>query len=497
MRATGVALALAATLASSIASAASAASGLPTGRTTYRTLASIDAEVTRIVADNPGTVRGIDLPHASFEGRHMSGFEIASGVGDPGESARPVLFIQALTHAREWPTVEVAMEFAHELVDGLRHKDKRITSLLKRARVVFVPLVNPDGFNASRSFQDTDVANGNPDSPLNILLEGLPPSGGTLAYRRDTCSGELPPWAPCFLQTGVDPNRNYSVNWGGDGASSIAMEQDYRGPYPYSESEVQNIREISASLNSPVSISLHTVAAQILGSPSKADGKAVPADVKAMKTLADAMTDATGYPNSTGPGLGYDTVGDSNDFGYYAMGEYAYTIELGPSDGNFHGPYSESVVDQYLGSGKTAGKGAREALLRALAATADPAASGRLLVRAPKGTALELHRVVQVPTSEICSAAFGLPGLIGINTPLQCLAPGKALVVDEPHTMHTTVPKSGRLTWSVPPSTRAFEELAGKREAYELRCTRRGRTRKVGTVAIARGERSRVTIKRC
>ena len=98
---------------------------------------------------------------------------------DPATTARPALFIQALTHAREWPTVEVAMEFAHDLVDGLRRKDARITSLLKRARVVVVPLVNPDGYNASRSFQDTDIAQGNPDSRPQH------PAGGAAAVGRD------------------------------------------------------------------------------------------------------------------------------------------------------------------------------------------------------------------------------------------------------------------------------------------------------------------------
>ena len=277
------------------------------------------------------------------------------------------------------------------------------------------------------------MAQGNPDSPLNILLQGLPPSGGTLAYRRDTCSGELPPWAPCLLQTGVDPNRNFSVNWGGDGASSIKMEQDYRGPYPYSETEIQNIRELSSSLNSPVSISLHTVAAQILGSPSKSDGKAVPggrrgdegsgrrddrrdAGTRTRRARASGTTpSATPTTSATTRWVSTPTRSSS---GRRRATSTARTR-------------SRSSPSTSARASRPARACARRCCARSTT-TVDPKVSGRVLVRAPKGTKLELKRTVRVPTSEICTVAFGLPGLIGLNTPLQCLAPGMALVVDEP-----------------------------------------------------------------
>ena len=53
-------------------------------------------------------------------------------------------------HAREWPSAELAMEFAVDLVKNYG-KSARITRLLKQARVIVVPVVNVDGFVLSRT----------------------------------------------------------------------------------------------------------------------------------------------------------------------------------------------------------------------------------------------------------------------------------------------------------------------------------------------------------
>ena len=53
-------------------------------------------------------------------------------------------------HAREWPSAELPMEFAHDLVRSYG-TDPRITDLLDRGRAIIVPVSNPDGFDASRT----------------------------------------------------------------------------------------------------------------------------------------------------------------------------------------------------------------------------------------------------------------------------------------------------------------------------------------------------------
>ncbi len=53
-------------------------------------------------------------------------------------------------HAREWPSAEHAMEWAYELILGYRRGDARTRRLVETTRTIVVPVVNPDGFNASR-----------------------------------------------------------------------------------------------------------------------------------------------------------------------------------------------------------------------------------------------------------------------------------------------------------------------------------------------------------
>ena len=107
--------------------------------------------------------------------------------------------MMGLHHAREWPSGELTMEFAYDLLknDGVV---PRITNILDKARVVIVPVVNPDGFNLSR----------------------------TLGYemKRKNCritNGQLPTSGQCAQSSnqsrGIDPNRNYAGFWGGPGAS--------------------------------------------------------------------------------------------------------------------------------------------------------------------------------------------------------------------------------------------------------------------------------------
>ena len=128
--------------------AANAASDLPSGRTTYRRLFDYSEDMKALVRDNPGLVRPITLNNASYEGRSVEGIEIATNV--TARDGRPVFLQLGVHHAREWPSGEHAMEWAYELVNGYRSGDARVRDLVTRTRTIIVPIVNPDGFNASR-----------------------------------------------------------------------------------------------------------------------------------------------------------------------------------------------------------------------------------------------------------------------------------------------------------------------------------------------------------
>jgi hypothetical protein len=159
-------------------------SPLPSGRTSYRTPEDIQAELKALVDEHPDLVRPVVMGQ-TFQGRDISGVEIARDVraGD----GRPTYFLMGAHHAREWPSAEAAMEFAIMLAKGYG-TNARITNLLTKARVVVVPLINPDGFVSSRGF---------PADPADILGGGGDQPGvGVDPNFDDPCSGTPNPGIP-------------------------------------------------------------------------------------------------------------------------------------------------------------------------------------------------------------------------------------------------------------------------------------------------------------
>src|SRR3954447_26351478 len=219
--------------------AAAAPSALPSGRNGYRQYDDIQAELKKLVADHPGLVRPVTLPKKSFQGRDINGVEISQDV-KATDDGKPTFFLMGAHHAREWPSAEIPLEFALYLTSN---KDARTTALLKKVRIVIVPVINVDGYIATRAAVDPADNSGDPQGLIS-LGEAVAPPGGSLAYRRKNCDGASPsPATPCELQYGVDPNRNYGQFWGGPGAGTDPNSQTYRGTDQWSEPETQAVHE--------------------------------------------------------------------------------------------------------------------------------------------------------------------------------------------------------------------------------------------------------------
>jgi murein tripeptide amidase MpaA len=392
-----------------------AAVRLPSGRTRYRELPDYEADIARLVAAHPRTAREIVLAHRTLIGRPVVGIEIARDVHR--SDGRPVLLITGLHHAREWPSGETAMEWAIDLVDGLARRDAEVSRLLGQARVIVVPVVNPDGFFLSRSV------------------------GGVFAAKRKNCrvvDGQVPKPGQCEATAnatrGVDVNRNYGGYWGGPGASLDPTDDTYRGAAPFSEPEAQNIRELVAGRQVMVALNLHTYGNLVLRPPSLANQ--APPDEAQLKALGDAVAAPAGLTSERGYEL-YDTTGAMEDWSYWSTGGFAYTAELGSGATNdargllaFHPPFAE-VASSY--------PGLRRAFLRALAWTADSAHHSVVSGRGPAGATVELSKAFETTTSPV----LGPDGIAG--APLRF---GEGV--------HSTlrIGPSGRFTVHANPSTR-------------------------------------------
>lgn len=415
-------------------------SPLPSGRTGYRTLADYESDMTGLAKRYPSLVRTFTLARPSLDGRPVRAVEIGRGVKRPN-SGQPTFLLMGLHHAREWPSGELAMEFAIDLAQSYG-KNKRITDLLDRARVVVVPVVNVDGFHYSRTDGEfVDLRDLNELDPLDGTGTTLLTPGR--AYQRKNCrlvDGTDTPDGSCRAALlspggfglGVDLNRNYGGFWGGPGAGTGLADPTYRGAGPFSEPETRNIRDLIRTRQVTMLISNHTFSNLILRpngvNPATigADGKPVgdAPDEQALKKLGAAFAENNGYANIHGWQL-YDTTGTTEDYSYNATGGFGYTFEIGPDE--FHPPF-EDVVGEYLGTGRYAGKGNRGAYLEALAHTVSTKASGLLTGEAAPGTVLRLRKTFTTPTWQGGFADF-------VDTTMR-------------------VPASGAVSWLVNPSTR-------------------------------------------
>ena len=167
----------------------------------------------------------------------------------------------------------------------------------------------------------------------------------------------------------MDPNRNYGGFWGGPGAEVESTGETFRGTGPFSEPETQNIRSLFSERQVTNLITNHTFSNLLLRPPGVVDVGA-PLDEPLLKDLGARMAAHNAYKNEPSYGL-YDTTGGTEDWTFWTAGGLGYTFEIG--DVEFHPPFQQGVVAEYLGQAPAAGAGKggnREAYYEMLASTA-------------------------------------------------------------------------------------------------------------------------------
>ena len=436
-----------------------ATSTLPTARVTYRTLTETNNELERLAAQYPDRIIRFALPHKSTLGQTVWALEISHNV--KASSGKPAFLMTGLHHSREWPTVELTMEFVN---DVLMHdaQDAHISELLDKVRVLVVPVVNPDGYEMSRTLL-------NEQKRKNCRVE----------------DGKTPTFAECANPVnqgiGVDLNRNYGAFWGGGGATVGANGQSYRGAAPFSEPEIQNMRDLMANNQIVVALSNHTPDAKVLRVPSAAE-EPIPADVVVYDSLAQALGRDLNWPAGPWPKVYYVASGTMEEQAYYSEGTLAFTFENAPGQRSFHPAYS-FVVDQYSGTGQYPGSNAHAGFMRLFEAAANPALHSVLHIKAPAGAKLTISKKFDLETSPIIQADSSKAPPMKIPTSVSS---------------SITVPKGAtEVTWHVNPSLRPSQhEQAWLQESWTLTCTNGSKTQTL-PVKVARGESMKVDMRGC
>jgi len=139
---------------------------------------------------------------------------------NPGlEEDEPEILFNGIHHAREPLSNEICLEIATILLENYG-TDPEITNWVDSEEIWIVPIINPEGFKY-------------------VMDNNLPDPWWRKNMRDNNENGEFDP-----DYDGVDPNRNYDFNWS-MGGSGNPGDDTYRGPFPFSESENQAIRDLA------------------------------------------------------------------------------------------------------------------------------------------------------------------------------------------------------------------------------------------------------------
>ncbi|RIQ21879.1 hypothetical protein DY240_14540 [Jiangella rhizosphaerae] len=319
--------------AASPSSTAAEAAGLPSGNTAYRTLADYEADLAELVADHPDLVKPITLPYPTTSGRTVRGVEISTNVD--AADGKPVFVDVGMHHGNEFPSGELTMEFAIDLVESAAAGDPYVTGLLDRARVVVVPVVNVDGFVRGRRQTDTNT----------------------------------------------DMNRNYGMGW---------LPIPTGGVAPWSEPETRNMEWLLSTRQAVVFNTQHTCIQVVLYPPLQLE--AGPAqDVDRLHALASRVASIYGPGYDALPSAeDYETTGEAIDWAYYATRGLALTTETCP-DAGVERTYQTQVLDVYDEH--------REAMFTMLETAADPAQYAVIEGKGPKGAVLRITKAFDMYTS--------------------------------------------------------------------------------------------------
>jgi hypothetical protein len=448
----------------------------PGGTTSYRVLADYERELQAFPTTYPTMAKLITLPNKTFENRTVYGVEIAANVNDA--DGRPTIYYDGIHHAREWPAGEFPMIWAYYLLENYG-TDARVRAILDNARIVVIPVMNPDGFHKSR--------HGMENANLGIV------AGGQEAYwrkNRRAWGGNETTVPNNALAYGVDPNRNYAFLWGATtgGAAGLTpaanalpayastspnpYDQTYFGPEPISEPENKNVAGFLLGRNVTGMITSHTNGRLILRPWGHTEEPSV--DEEFMAGLGDQMQAITGYISQIGLSL-YPTTGTTDDWYYAAAGGFGYTFEHGGSE--FHPPYNNNdapgkfwnkVVSAFLLHAEAAVDGSKHCVIRGRAHEPGD-------VEAGVQTSLNGHKEFETPMWP--QGADGTGALVTLRTSTH-------EVID----INTVSKPDGTIEWHINPTTRPLEAAAGRTETLRVRISAPGRQTIEHQVSLRRGE---------
>lgn len=281
----------------------------------YRTYADLYTELLNLQSAHPdicklydiGDSRGKEYTAPAYNNYKHDIWAMKVSDNVATEEDEPCIFYMGEHHAREPISLEVAMYILNYLVSNYG-TDPTITNSVNSKQIWFMPLVNPNGHKIVTDEVDVwwrkNIRDNNSSNTINT---------GTT--------------------DGVDLNRNYGWEWGGEGTSTNPTDITYCGPAGFSEPESMAMKNMIDQHHFVAGITYHSYSELVLFPYGYTTGAFAP-DHTSLEALAVSMANtipADGGGNYTpdkSSGL-YPASGTTDDYAYGERGIFCYTIELG------------------------------------------------------------------------------------------------------------------------------------------------------------------------
>ena len=275
----------------------------------YHTYAEVVEALHQYQIDYPHLVRLDSLGTSFEEGRTVWSLKISDNAALREDE--PQVLLDGNHHACELMGTEICMRMIRDLLEGY-NIDSTVTFWVDNLEIFIVPMVNPDGHvvveNGISYYwrKNTRDTNGN-----GILYEYG-------CNDRWTCPTD-----------GVNLNRNYEHNW--ELGNADPWHYDYRGEYPYSEGEIEGMRNLSQQEHFLIAFTYHSYGEVVLY-PWSEEPYTPDDDIYTQLSAELASQITTYYGGGT-----YDYWRSSGNGGFadnyhYAINRtYCFTVETLPS----------------------------------------------------------------------------------------------------------------------------------------------------------------------
>lgn len=245
--------------------------------------------------------------YQTAQGRPIYWVKLSDNVGQDETNTEPQVLYTAIHHAREPLGLSQLIFYMYFLLENYA-TNPDVQNVVNNNELFFVPMLNPDGY---------------------IYNQTQNPNGGGMwrKNRRNNGDGTF----------GVDLNRNYSYEWGGDGSSGVSSDETYRGTTAFSEPESQAIKWFIENHNFVTELNYHTYSDLLLFPWGYTQLEQCP-DHNAFLAFTNDMVRNNSLANIQASGL-YNAAGGSDDWAYGdTTGKpkiFSMTPELGTQDDGF------------------------------------------------------------------------------------------------------------------------------------------------------------------